>query len=78
MSKKVLKGTVVSTKTPKTLVVEVSRLKQHPLYKKRYTVSKRFKAHYDEGNFSEGDSVTIEETRPISKDKRWKVIAEQD
>lgn len=74
MSKKVLKGKVVSAKSAQTLVINVTRLKQHPKYKKRFTVSKRYKAHYDEGEYKIGDKVIIEESRPISKDKRWRVV----
>lgn len=74
MPKKQLTGTIVSNKMQKTLVVEVEKIKQHPRYKKRYKVHKKYKAHYDEGEFGIGDKVIIEESRPISKDKRWKVI----
>ena len=58
----------------KTLVVEVERIKQHPKYKRRLKVHKKYKAHYDEGEFKIGDRVIIEECRPISKDKKWKVF----
>lgn len=74
MAKKQLEGTVVSNKMQKTLVVEVERMKEHPKYKKRYKVHKKYKAHYDEGEFNVGDKVVIEECRPISKDKRWRVV----
>lgn len=74
MPKKRLKGKVVSDKMDKTIVVEVKRTKQHPLYKKRYDVTKKYKAHDENNQFQEGDQVIIEETKPISKDKRWKVI----
>lgn len=73
MTKK-LKGTVVSDKMDKTVVVEVSRLKQHPRYEKRYEVNKNYKAHDEEEQYREGDRVVIEECRPISKDKRWRVV----
>lgn len=73
MNKK-LKGTVISDKMDKTVVVKVSRLKQHPRYIKRYEVDKNFKAHDEEEQYEEGDEVIIEECRPISKDKRWRVI----
>lgn len=72
MNKK-LQGTVVSDKMDKTVVVEVSRLKQHPRYKKRYEVDKKFKAHDEEEQYQVGDEVIIEECRPISKDKKWRV-----
>lgn len=73
MSKR-LKGKVISDKMDKTVVVKVSRLKQHPRYKKRYEVDKNFKAHDEEEEYEVGDEVLIEECRPISKDKRWRVI----
>ena len=71
---RILKGTVVSDKMEKTVVVEVERLKIHPKYKKRYKVSKRYKAHDEKNEYKKGDKVIIQETRPISKEKRWKVI----
>ena len=74
MPKKRLTGKIVSTKMQKTLVVEVERIKQHPKYKRRLKVHKKYKAHYDEGEFKIGDRVIIEECRPISKDKHWKVL----
>lgn len=70
-----LQGIVASNKMQKTLVVKVNRLVQHPKYKKRFKVSKKYKAHYEKGDYNVGDKVVIEETRPISKDKRWKVIS---
>ena len=70
-----LKGVVVSDKMDKTVVVSVSRFIKHPLYGKFYQVNKKYKAH-DEGNiYKIGDKVEIVETRPISKDKRFKVIS---
>jgi len=69
-----LKGIVVSDKMAKTVVVAISRLKKHPKYKKYYKVTKRFKAHDEKGEYHTGDKVLIQETRPLSKDKRWKVI----
>ncbi|MCD6568626.1 30S ribosomal protein S17 [bacterium] len=74
-SKRKLKGIVVSDKMQKTVVVKVTRLKFHPKYKKYYRVSKKFKAHDEENQCRVGDKVIIEETRPISKEKRWKVVA---
>ena len=71
---KVLKGKVVSDKMDKTIVVAVSRFVEHPKYKKRLKIVKKYKAH-DEGNTKKiGDMVEIEETKPISKDKHFKVI----
>ncbi|KKR70217.1 MAG: 30S ribosomal protein S17 [Candidatus Nomurabacteria bacterium GW2011_GWB1_40_7] len=71
---KFLKGVVVSDKMDKTVVVSVSRFVKHPLYGKFYKVSKKYKAH-DENNVCKvGDKVEIVETRPISKDKKFKVV----
>lgn len=58
----------------KTVVVRVDRTKTHPLYNKRYVVSKRFKAHDPKNEYHVGDVVMIEETRPLSAQKRWKVL----
>lgn len=77
MPKRQLTGTIVSNKMPKTVVVRVERLKEHPKYKKRYKVSKKYKAH-TEGEYQIGDRVIIEECRPISKQKRWQVIKKVD
>lgn len=74
MPKKKLKGKIVSDSMDKTVVVEVERLKQHPKYKKRYQTSRKYKAHDEENEYQKGDQVVIKETKPISKDKRWKVI----
>jgi small subunit ribosomal protein S17 len=72
--KKTISGTVVSDKMDKTIVVSVTRFVKHPKYKKYIKISKNFKAH-DEGNKHKvGETVEIEETRPISKDKRFKVV----
>lgn len=68
-----LEGTVVSDKMNKTRVVAVSRLKKHPRYKKYYHVTTKFKAHDEENQYKTGDKVVIEETRPMSKEKRWKI-----
>jgi small subunit ribosomal protein S17 len=73
MPKRQLKGTVVSNKMDKTAVVEVERIKEHSKYKKRYKVHKKYKAH-SEAKLNIGDKVVIEECRPISKDKKWRVI----
>ncbi len=69
-----MNGVVVSDKMDKTVVVRVDRTAIHPKYLKRYTVSKRFKAHDPENAFASGDEVTIEEIRPMSKDKRFRVV----
>lgn len=72
---KKLKGVVVSDRMEKTAVVLVTRLKKYPKYCKYYKVSKRFKAHNESNEYKTGDKVVIQETRPISKDKRWKIVA---
>jgi len=72
--KKRLKGVVVSDKMDKTVVVEVERIKKNPKYKRRYKVHKRFLAHDKENKCRTGDKVVIEETRPLSRRKRWRVI----
>jgi small subunit ribosomal protein S17 len=75
---KILKGIVVSDKMQKTAVVRVQRLKKHPKYKKYYKVSKKFKAHNPEDQYHIGDKVLIKETKPMSKDKRWRIIGKAD
>ena len=78
MPKRILTGTVVSDKADKTIVVSVERRVKHPLYGKIIKRSKKYHAH-DEGNeFKQGETVRIEETRPISKLKTWKVIDRVD
>lgn len=74
MPKNQLKGKVVSDKSDKTVVVEIERVKEHPIYKKRYKSSKKYKAHDEKNEFKIGDKVIIEESKPMSKDKKWKVI----
>ncbi|HOK35109.1 MAG TPA: 30S ribosomal protein S17 [Candidatus Pacearchaeota archaeon] len=74
MSKKQLQGIVVSNKMQKTVVVEVEQWAYQKKYKKRYKTHKRYKAHNENNNLKIGDKVTIEETRPISKEKKWKVV----
>jgi small subunit ribosomal protein S17 len=70
-----LKGVVVSDKMTKTVVVAVTRLRKHPKYKKYYKVTKRYQAHDEKGEYHTGDKVVIQETKPLSKEKRWAVIA---
>jgi len=70
----ILKGVVVSDKMDKTIVVSVSRFIKHPLYGKFYKVSKKYKAHDETNQHKIGDQVEIIETKPISKDKRFKVV----
>lgn len=69
-----LKGTVISNKMTKTLVVRVDMLKRHPKYQKFYRVSKKFKAHDEKGEYRVEDVVIIVETRPFSREKRWCVL----
>jgi small subunit ribosomal protein S17 len=66
-------GTVVSDRMHKTVVVEVQTRGRHPFYKKVIRHSRRFKAHDEAGEAHVGDTVVIAETRPLSKDKRWRV-----
>ncbi|HMY80733.1 MAG TPA: 30S ribosomal protein S17 [Candidatus Absconditabacterales bacterium] len=68
---KELTGTVISAKADKTLVVEVKRVTMHPLYKKRFTVKKKYYVHDENNVHKEGDVVTFLQTRPLSKLKRW-------
>lgn len=70
---RVLSGKVVSNKMDKTVVVAVERLKAHPLYKKQYKTTAKFKAHDEENQFKVGDLVEITETRPLSKTKKFTV-----
>ena len=72
---KILKGVVVSDKMDKTVVVEVTRFVEHSKYGKRIKKSKSYKAHDENNSKKVGDVVVIDETRPISKDKKFKVIA---
>ena len=70
----ILYGVVVSDGMDKTIVVSISRFIKHPLYGKYYKVSKKYKAHDEENKYKKGDKVQIVETRPISKDKKFKVV----
>jgi len=76
MPKRILQGTVVSDKTDKTVVVEVERRYTHPLYRKVVRRSKKYHAHDEANTAKVGDWVRIQETRPISKTKRWIVLSE--
>jgi len=77
VTRKQLSGTVVSDKMMKTVTVLVNRFVKHPKYGKFMNISKKYKAHDEEGTYKTGDKVTIEECRPISKDKAFKVIGKQ-
>ncbi|MCQ4088850.1 30S ribosomal protein S17 [Saccharibacillus sp. JS10] len=74
-SRKVLVGKVVSDKMDKTIVVVVETYKKHELYHKRIKSTKKFKAHDENNEAKIGDTVRIVETRPLSKDKRWRLAA---
>ncbi|MBI2645212.1 30S ribosomal protein S17 [Candidatus Uhrbacteria bacterium] len=73
-NQRIFQGVVVSDKMQKTIVVKVERLVMHPKYKKRYHVSRRYKVHDEKNEYHMGDRVMFCETRPLSKDKRWRVI----
>ena len=77
MPKRILQGTVVSDKNAKTVVVEVERRYTHPLFKKTVRRSKKYHAHDETKQFKMGDIVRIQECAPISKLKRWVVLAEK-
>ncbi len=69
-----MQGVITSDKMDKTVVVRVERVKEHPRYKKRIKVHKKYKAHDENNEYKTGEEVIIEDTRPISKDKKWRVI----
>ena len=75
MPKRILQGVVVSDKQAKTVVVKVERRFTHPLLKKTVRRSKNYHAHDENKTFKVGDAVSIEETKPISKLKKWTVVA---
>lgn len=72
--RKVRQGTVVSDRMDKTVVVSVERVRAHPLYGKQLTNFSKFYAHDEDNEYRAGDVVRIEETRPLSKLKRWRVV----
>ncbi len=72
--KKTFSGLVASSKMDKTIVVVVENVKIHSKYKKRYIVTSRYKVHDEKNQFKEGDKVRFVECRPLSKEKRWRVI----
>ncbi len=74
---RILKGIVVSNKMEKTIVVKVNSTRIHPTYKKRYTVSKKYKVHDPQEKYQTGDAVQIIQCRPFSKDKRWRVYQDK-
>ena len=75
MPKRILQGTVVSDKADKTVTVKVERRVMHPMYKKTILRSKKYAAHDETNACKVGDVVRIEECRPMSKSKRWKVMS---
>jgi small subunit ribosomal protein S17 len=78
MPKRILQGVVVSDKQNKTIVVKVERRFTHPLLQKTVRRTKHYHAHDENGAFKVGDNVSIEETAPISKLKRWRVVGAQE
>ncbi len=72
--RKKFSGTVVSDKSDKTIVVEVERVKINKKYKKRFIVSKKYKVHDEKNSCKIGDKVSFVECRPISKDKKWRIV----
>lgn len=73
-NRKVRIGKVVSNKMDKTIVVATEKLVAHPLYKKQIKMTKKYKAHDEENKCNVGDTVKIMETRPLSKDKCWRLV----
>ena len=73
-TKTTLQGIVVGDKMNKTVVVSVTRFIKHPKYGKYYKVSKKYKAHDEENACGIGDTVRVMETRPLSRDKRWRLV----
>jgi len=73
--KRKLQGIIISDKMNKTRVVAITRLKKHPRYKKYYKVTRKFKVHDEKNEYKTGDKVIIEETRPLSKEKRWIIVS---
>ena len=74
MPKRILQGTVVSDACNKTVIVRVERRVMHPVYKKYVSRSKKYAAHDEDNRYRAGDAVRIEESKPISKLKRWTVV----
>ncbi len=76
--KRRMQGVVVSDKMDKTVVVEVESIKEHPHYKKRIKRHKRYKAHDEQNKCKVGEKVVIEDCRPMSKDKKWRVVSSRE
>ena len=77
MPRRVMQGVVTSKSGDKTVVVNVERLMMHPIYKKTIRRSKRYHAHDETNTIAVGDKVRIEECRPMSKLKRWTIVADE-
>lgn len=80
MNKKTLKtktGVVVSDKMDKTVVVSIERIKEHPIYKKKFKVSQKYKAHDENNEYKAGDVVEIASVRPLSRSKSYTVVGKQ-
>ncbi len=76
MPKRILQGTVTSAKNDQTVTVQIERRYTHPVMKKTVRKTKKYRAHDADNQFKAGDSVRIQECAPISKTKRWEVIAQ--
>ena len=74
MPKKIYTGKIINDRMDKTVVVAVERLTQHPLYRKTIKKVSKFKAHDEENKCKVGDKVSIIESRPLSRDKRWRIV----
>jgi len=70
-------GQVVSDKNDKTAIVEITDIKTHPVYSKKYRKTKRYKAHDEKNEAKIGDRVTIVQCKPVSKDKTWKIVTDK-
>ena len=75
--KRKLSGVVLSDKMAKTIVVKVDSVKVHPKYRKRYEVSRKYKVHDEKNQYKTGETVSFIECRPLSKDKRWRVVGKK-
>lgn len=77
-TRKVYQGVVISNKMDHTVVAEITRYKIHPIYMKKYIVSKKYKIDCDNSKFKIGDNISFIETKPISKNKHFKVMEQDD
>ena len=74
VQKRKMKGVVISAKMKKTVVVSIPHIVWNAKYRKQYRLDRKYKAHDEKNEYREGDTVIIEETRPISKEKKWRVL----